>query len=98
MKIAVTGHQIEIGDALKKHVDDRLEHGVSKYFGDPLEAQVKFSREGDLFRAHVSVHVGKDLFAEGQADHADIYGSFNDAAEHVEKQLRRSKRRLRDHH
>ncbi len=98
MKIAVTGHQIDIGDALKEHVAERLEHGVNKYFGDPIEAHVTFSREGGLFRAHVSVHIGKDLFAEGRADDAEVYASFNAAAEHVEKQLRRSKRRLRDHH
>lgn len=98
MKIAVTGHQIDIGDALKSHVSERLEHGVSKYFADPIEAHVTFSREGVLFRTHVSVHVGKDLFAEGRADADEIYASFNEAAEHVEKQLRRNKRKLRDHH
>jgi len=98
MKIAVTGHQIDIGDALRTHVTERLEHGISKYFDGALEAQVRFSREGILYRAHVSAHVGKDIFAEGQADDADIYLCFNSAAEHVEKQLRRSKRKLRDHH
>lgn len=98
MKIAVTGHQIDIGDALRSHAEERLERGVSKYFADPIEAHVKFSREGELFRTHVSVHVGKDLFAEGRADDAEIYASFNAAAEHVEKQLRRNKRKLRDHH
>lgn len=98
MKIAVTGHQIDIGDALRGHVEERLERGVSKYFADPIEAHVTFSREGEKFRSHVSVHVGKDLHAEGHADDADIYASFNASAEHVEKQLRRNKRKLRDHH
>lgn len=98
MKIAVSGHQIDVGDALRKHVTERLEHGINKYFEDAIEAQVRFSREGTLYRAHVSAHVGKDIFAEGQADDADIYMSFNAAAEHVEKQLRRSKRKLRGHH
>ena len=98
MKIAVTGHQIDIGDALRQHVTERLEHGVSKYFEDAIEAHIRFSREGNQYRAHVSAHIGKDIFAEGQADDTDIYASFNAAAEHVEKQLRRSKRKLRDHH
>ena len=34
---------------------------------------------------------------ESQADHADIHISFNEAVEHIEKQLRRHKRKLRDH-
>jgi ribosomal subunit interface protein len=98
MKIAVTGHQIDIGDALKDHVTERIEQGISKYFDDAMEAQVRFSREGTFYRARVSAHIGKDIFAEGQADDIDIYVSFNAAAEHIEKQLRRSKRKLRGHH
>jgi ribosomal subunit interface protein len=98
MKIAVTGHQIEIGDALKSHVSERLEQGVSKYFSDPIDAHVTFSREGAVFHTRVSVHVGKDLFAEANAEAHDVYASFNAAAEHAEKQLRRNKRKLREHH
>jgi ribosomal subunit interface protein len=98
MKIAVTGHQIDIGDALREHVTERIDQGISKYFEDAIEASVRFSREGTLYRAHVSAHIGKDIFAEGQADEIEIYASFNAAAEHVEKQLRRSKRKLRGHH
>lgn len=98
MKIAVTGHQIDIGDALREHVTERIELGISKYFEDAMEAGVRFSREGTFYRAHVSVHVGKDIFAEGQADDVEIYASFNAATERVEKQLRRSKRKLRGHH
>jgi ribosomal subunit interface protein len=98
MKIAVTGHQIDIGDALREHVNERIEQGISKYFEDAIEASVRFSREGTFYRAHVSAHIGKDIFAEGQADDIEIYASFNAAAEHVEKQLRRSKRKLRGHH
>ena len=98
MKIAVTGHQIDIGDALKDHVTERLEQGVSKYFSDPIDAHVTFSKERAMFRAHIQVHVGKDLFAEAQAEAHDVYACFNEAAEHAEKQLRRNKRKLREHH
>lgn len=98
MKIAITGHQIDVGDALKAHATQHLENGVSKYFADPIEAHVTFSREGSDFLTHISVHVGHDIHAEGRGVDADAYASFNKAAEHAEKQLRRSKRKLRDHH
>ena len=40
----------------------------------------------------------KGLEWESHADDADIHTSFNAAAEHVEKQIRRQKRKIRDHH
>ncbi|MBC6440781.1 MAG: ribosome-associated translation inhibitor RaiA [Rhodospirillales bacterium] len=98
MKIAVTGHQVDVGDALRSFVTETLENGVSKYFADSMEAHVTFSREGNDFHAHISVHVGHDIHAEGRGSSDDAYASFRLAEEHVEKQLRRSKRKLREHH
>ncbi|MFP6741246.1 MAG: ribosome-associated translation inhibitor RaiA [Alphaproteobacteria bacterium] len=98
MKIKVIGQQIDVGDSLRAHVSDRLENGVKKYFDHAIDAQVSFTHEGALFRTHIRVHVGKSLEWESHADDADIHTSFNAAAEHLEKQLRRHKRKIRDHH
>jgi len=97
MQITVTGHQIDVGRALCDHVQERLGDGVEKYFDSAIEAHVAFSREGPNFRTHIQVHVGRGMTWEGQADHADIRISFSEAVEHIEKQLRRYKRKLRDH-
>lgn len=98
MQIKVIDQQIDVGDSLRGHVSDRLESGGSKYFDHAIDAQVSFAHEGALFRTPIRVHVGKGLEWESQADDADIYTSFNTAAEHLEKQLRRFKRKIRDHH
>ena len=98
MKIGVTGHGVHIGDSLRGQFDRRIEDVANKYFGDALEAHVRVSREGARYRSQVSVHVGKDLFAEGHGEDADIATSFNVAVERVETQLRRSKRKRRQHH
>ena len=98
MKIAITGHRVDVGDALRGFVTRQLEDGVNKYFAAPMEAHVTFSREGGAIGAHISVHVGRDIHAEGRASGDDAYASFRRAEEHVEKQLRRGKRKLRDHH
>ena len=98
MQVSVTGKQIDIGDALRAHVAARLADGVSKYFDNAMQAHVAFSHEGPLYRTHISVHVGRGIVMESSSDSADIYESFNQAAEHVEKQLRRHKRKLRSHH
>jgi ribosomal subunit interface protein len=97
MQIHITGQQIDIGDALRAHVAEKLNASVGKYFDHPLNASVAFSRDGEAYSCTASVHVfrGLTLFAEGHAH--EIYASFDQAAERIEKRLRRHKRRLKDH-
>ena len=69
-----------------------------KNIRQPIDAQVVFSREGSLHRVDCSVHVGAGIHVEAHATAEDAYASFDAAADRVEKQLRRYKRRLRNHH
>tara|TARA_A100001037_G_scaffold273005_1_gene269547 strand:+ start:1450 stop:2052 length:603 start_codon:yes stop_codon:yes gene_type:complete len=98
MHITVTGKQVDVGDSLRDHVKDRITAGTEKYFGDLIDAQVVFSREGPLHRVDCSVHVGAGIYVKSHAPADDAYAGFDAAAERVEKRLRRYKRRLRNHH
>ncbi len=98
MQVTVTGKQIDVGEALRDHVRARLGDGVNKYFDHAIDGHVAFSREGSSYRTHIQVRVGKGLMWESHAEHSDIHLSFNAAVEHLEKQLRRHKRKLRGHH
>lgn len=97
MQIHISGQQIDIGDALRVHVTDKLNAGVAKFFDHSLEANVTFSRDGDAFSCVASVHVfsGLTLRAEGHA--GEIYAAFDQAADRIEKRLRRYKERLKSH-
>ena len=98
MQILVSGKQLDVGEALRTHVDERLQNGVTKYFSSSMDAHVVFSREGQGYRADCSVHVGHGIQAQAKAEAGDIYQAFDQAADRLEKRLRRYKRRLRDHH
>ncbi|MEK9661555.1 MAG: ribosome-associated translation inhibitor RaiA [Alphaproteobacteria bacterium] len=98
MHISVTGHQIDIGDALRSHIEESLAAIVDKYFGDAIEATVVISRERQQFRADIAVHVIRGLHVRGHDSADDAYAAFDIAAAHIGKRLRRHKRRLRDHH
>lgn len=98
MKIQVSGKQTEVSDALRSHVERRLLAGVEKYFGDGIEASVVFSREARNHRADCAVHVGHGIQVQSHAETDDITTCFDAAADRLEKQLRRYKRRLRKHH
>lgn len=98
MQVSVTGKQFDVSDALRGHIEGRLAAAVEKYFGNAIEAHVTVSRQGNRFRADCSVHVGHGIFVQGHGEETDAYASFDGASERVEKQLRRYKRRLRNHH
>jgi ribosomal subunit interface protein len=98
MQIQINGKQIDVGDALRTHVSTRLDAAVGKYADRAVDASVTFSRDGAFFKADAQVHLPTGLVAQAKGSDADIYAAFEGCAERIEKQLRRYKRRLKDHH
>jgi ribosomal subunit interface protein len=98
MNLTVKGKHLDVGDALRGHVEDQLSAVTEKYFSNPIDATVLFSHEAHLYRTDISVRVGRGIMLQSSAEATDIYPSFEAAAEKVGKRLRRYKRRLRDHH
>jgi ribosomal subunit interface protein len=98
MQLSVTGKQTEIGEALRRHVDGSLGSILEKYFKTAIEAHVIVSKEAHLSRAEISIHIGRGIVVNARAAASEAYLAFDAAAERLAKQLRRYKRRLRDHH
>ncbi len=97
MHLTVNGKQIDVGDALRVHVDESLQSIVHKYFDRAIEANVVFSREAHMFRADATLHAGKNVTLQSTGQAGDAYLAFDQAADKLAKRLRRYKRRLRDH-
>lgn len=98
MQVQVTGKHIDVGDALRTHVTDRLEAAAEKFLGRATDAHVVFSKEGHEFQADCTLRLGHGVVLQSKDRAGDIYASFDGAAEKMEKRLRRHKRRLKDHH
>ncbi|MDG2004971.1 MAG: ribosome-associated translation inhibitor RaiA [Novosphingobium sp.] len=99
MEIRVSGHQIDTGEALQTHVDQRLTAIVDKYFSRALSSHVTFGRApAGAFRCDIVMHVMHGLVLKGTGEAHDAHQSFDVAASKVDKQLRRYKRRLTDRH
>ena len=98
MQLSVKGQQIDVGAALRGHMEDSLRKMLGKYFGDAIDARVTLSRTGHVFRAVVSAHVGRNIHLEAHGEADQPYPAFDAAAERLSKRLRRHKQRLRDHH
>lgn len=98
MRYQISGKQIDIGEALQTHVRDELSEAVKKYAERPTEAVVVFSKSAHEFVCEATVHLSTGLTAQAKAHQTEIYAAFDACREKMEKQLRRYKRRLKDHH
>lgn len=98
MRYQISGKQIEIGQALQIHVKENLGGIADKYAERPTDAMVVFSRSGPEFVCEATVHLSTGLTASAKASAHEIYAAFEATADKLEKQLRRYKRRLKDHH
>jgi len=98
MRYEISGHQIDIGDALRNHVTTELDAVVAKYAERPTDATVIFSRNAHEYVCEAVVHLSTGLTAQARGHATEIYAAFDSCATKMEKQLRRYKRRLKDHH
>jgi ribosome hibernation promoting factor len=99
MTIQVVSKGIDVSDALRARITERLNEGVEKYFNRPCEAFVVITRDGKGFRVDSTLHLpsGAVLHTHGSSA-GDAYAAADEAIIKLEKRLRRYKRKLRNHH
>jgi ribosomal subunit interface protein len=99
MDIRISGHQVETGEALQLRASERLTAIVNKYFSRAISSHVTFGRApAGAFRCDIVTHVTHGLVLKGAAIAHDAHVALDQAADKVETQLRRYKRRIKDRH
>ena len=98
MQVLATGKNLDIGDSLRQHLTDRLTQNVGKYFDGAVRAIVTIEKQRSGFSTDCTLHLTTGMTLQAHGEGGDAYSSFDGAAEHLEKRLRRYKRRLKDHH
>jgi ribosomal subunit interface protein len=98
MNLTIKGKGVDIGDALRGHIEGELGDVVDKYFARAHDAAITISREAHRFRVDIAVHPMRGINLQGRGAAGDAYAAFDAAVERIAKQLRRYKRRLNDHH
>ena len=98
MVLRVSGKNIDIGAALREHVEARVAALSERYTAGPISGTVIFGPEGPGYRTDCNLRLTSGMSLQAEARAQDVYASFDQAAERVEKRLRRYRRRLKDHH
>ena len=97
MTLRVSGKNLDIGEALRQHVLEKVEATVARYFSGSVGGHVVMTREGSGYRSDCTLRLssGLSLHAEGRAQ--EPYRCFEQAADKIESRLRRYKTRLKGH-
>jgi ribosomal subunit interface protein len=98
MRYQISGKQIDVGEALQTHVKSELGETFEKYAQRPTEATVVFSRDAHEFQCEALIHLSTGLNVSAKGHAHEVYAAFEACREKMDKQVRRYKRRLRDHH
>ncbi len=97
MVLRIAGKNLDIGQALRTRIDETVTGTVQKYFDRGYSGQVTVSKTGSVFETDLALHLDTGVVLEVHGSDTDAHLSFEQAAERLEKRLRRYKRRLKDH-
>ncbi len=92
MEIAYRSKNIEITNALRRHVERKLGK-LERYFADPIAAQVSLNVEHGRHVVEVTVPLN-GVILRGEEQTGDMYASVDLVVEKLEKQVEKYKTRL----
>lgn len=96
MQISVTFRHMEASDGLREHINQKFEH-LTKYLIKPIEVNVTLSVE--KFRHTAEVILNEQNFqAKALETTNDMYASVDLALHKIEKQLKKHKEKIQEHH
>lgn len=101
MQVHISGRHVDLGESFQSHVESRLQEGLTKYLDRIVSVEVVVSKQShQQFRVDVHGNTGTHdgIVLKSQGNASEVYAAFDEAATKVETQLRRYKRRLKDHH
>ncbi len=97
MPFRVSGKNLDLGEALRGRIGERIAESLGKYFDGGYSGHVTLERDGFGFRTECAIHLDSKVTLHAQGEAADAYISADQAVTRLEKQLRRYHRRLKDH-
>jgi ribosome hibernation promoting factor len=98
MTIRVSGKQIDLGATLRAHARERLGAAVAKHFDGDADIHAVFSHDGPFTRVDCTAHLTSGVMLTAEGEGKDAHLAFDAVLAHLEKQVRRYKRRLKNHH
>lgn len=96
MHFSVTGHHVEITEAMRSYVEKRLER-IVRHFDTVIDAHFILTVEKLEQKAEATLHVrGETLHAV--ASDANMYAAIDALVDKLDGRMRKHKEKITDHH
>lgn len=98
MQIEISGQNVDITQALRAYVSEKLER-LERHFGNLISARVVLHVERIEHTAEATISVGgrtNDIHAVAVAE--DMYAAIDALVDKLDRQVRRHKDKVTDHH
>lgn len=96
MQISITGHHIDVTQALKAYIENKFER-LERHFDNMTNIHVILTVEKERQKAEATIHVsGGNLFADAQQD--DMYAAIDSLVDKLDRQLKKHKEKHSNHH
>jgi len=98
MHIEITGQNVEVTQALRAYVTEKLDR-LNRFFDNLIGAHVVLRLEKLQHIAECTVSVGgRNQHIHAEADDLDMYAAIDKLADKLDRQVRRHKGKVTDHH
>jgi len=95
MQLNLTGHHVDISDALRSYVESKLER-LERHFDHVTNVHVILSVEKLRQKAEATLHLnGADVFAECVEE--DMYAAIDGLVDKLDRQVKKHKEKLTNH-
>lgn len=95
MQLNLSGHHVEITDALKSYVDTKFDR-LSRHFDQVINVHVVLSVEKLRQKAEATIHVnGGSVFADSV--HEDMYAAIDELIDKLDRQVKKHKEKKGSH-
>lgn len=96
MQLSISGHHIDVTDALKSYVEEKLQK-LERHYDHITNAHVILTVEKLQQKAEATVHIsGAEVFAD--ADCADMYAAIDKLTDKLDRQILKHKEKTQDRH
>ena len=97
MNFKIFGKQVKVGEVFSKYAEEILLKSVQKYFPNPVSSIISLSKKNKFFYIIIVLHINKKMEFTAQSNGMTAKLAFDDATEKLSKQLRRYKRKIKNH-
>jgi ribosomal subunit interface protein len=98
MALQITGKNLDIGEALRTYVENRIDNMLDKYAGQSPSGHIRIEKTKGSFLTGCTIQLQSGLYLESHGEAQDAYASADQSLERLEKRLRRYKRRIKKRH